>query len=104
MLVAVGNGSSYGGGMHICPSAQVDDGLLDVTVIGAVPRGRLVHLLPAVYSGSHIAYPEVRTSRASRVRLSTPDVTTCADGEPFAPLPLAAECVPRAALALVPAR
>lgn len=104
VLVAVGNGTSYGGGMRICPSAQADDGLLDVTVIGTVPRGRLLRLLPTVYSGSHISYPEVRTSRARTVRLSTPDVTAYADGEPFAPLPLTAECVPRAALALAPPR
>ena len=32
MLVAVGNGPSYGGGMRVCPGAPLDDGLLDVTV------------------------------------------------------------------------
>ena len=30
MLVAVGNGTSYGGGMRVCPDAELDDGLLDV--------------------------------------------------------------------------
>ena len=33
-LVAVGNGPAYGGGMNIAPSARLDDGLLDVTVVG----------------------------------------------------------------------
>lgn len=28
MLVAVGNGPSYGGGMRVCPGAELDDGLL----------------------------------------------------------------------------
>ena len=38
--------------------------------------------------------------RAARVELSAPGVTTYADGEPVAPLPAVAECVP-GALAVV---
>ena len=38
MLVAVGNGSSYGGGMRVCPDARLDDGLLDVTVLGPISK------------------------------------------------------------------
>ena len=33
MLVTVGNGPSYGGGMRVCPDAVLDDGLLDVMVL-----------------------------------------------------------------------
>ncbi|MGV7665791.1 diacylglycerol kinase, partial [Mycobacterium kansasii] len=39
-LVAVGNGTSYGGGMRICPGAILDDGLLDITVVAAGGRLR----------------------------------------------------------------
>ncbi|MGY2062273.1 diacylglycerol kinase family protein, partial [Nocardia gipuzkoensis] len=38
IMVAVGNTRSYGGGMQICPDAIIDDGLLDLTVVGALPR------------------------------------------------------------------
>ena len=38
MLVAIGNTSSYGGGMLICPQADPYDGLLDVTIIHPVGR------------------------------------------------------------------
>ena len=38
MLIAVGNGSTYGGGMRICPAARLDDGLFDVTVITRLSR------------------------------------------------------------------
>src|SRR5690606_37164472 len=34
MLVAVGNGPSFGGGLRIAEGAVLDDGLLDVVVIG----------------------------------------------------------------------
>lgn len=102
MLVAVGNGTSYGGGMKICPRAALDDGLLDVTVIAPASRSRVVRLMPTIYPGAHLRYPEVMTYRARSVRLSTPDLVGYADGEPFGALPLTCECVPRAAQVLVP--
>src|SRR5581483_9765810 len=42
MLVAVGNGPSYGGGLRICHGARLDDGLLDVVVIKPVSKIELV--------------------------------------------------------------
>lgn len=47
MLVAVGNTRSYGAGMRVCPDAVPDDGLLDVTILGAVPRGSSCAPFPA---------------------------------------------------------
>ncbi|NHD17805.1 MULTISPECIES: diacylglycerol kinase [unclassified Actinopolyspora] len=102
VLVAVGNGASYGGGMRICPDAVPDDGVLDVTVIGPVTAGRLVRVLPTVYSGKHVDHPQVSTFRARRVSVSVPGVTAYADGEPLAGTPLEVECVPRAVDVLVP--
>lgn len=101
-LVAVGNGPSYGGGMRICPSAVADDGLFDVTVIGATNAARLIRVLPRVYAGTHVEESGVTTYRARHVALSTRDVTAYADGEPLAALPLSCECVALAARALVP--
>ena len=49
VLVAVGNGKSYGNGVHMCPDAAVDDGLLDVTVVDDIPRRSLLRLLPSAY-------------------------------------------------------
>lgn len=102
ILVAVGNGSTYGGGMRICPDALPDDGLLDVTVIGSARRDQIVRLLPTIYSGRHVEHAQVTTYRARTVRLSAPGITGYADGERFAKLPVICECVPLAANALVP--
>ena len=41
MLVAIGNSISYGGGMKICPDAVQDDGVLDMTVLGAVSKAEV---------------------------------------------------------------
>lgn len=103
MLVAVGNGRSYGGGMQICPGAELDDGLLDVTVLTPLPTGRFLRLFPSVYRGQHVGRPEVRTYKAKTVQLDAPGMTAYADGEPVGPLPLTVESVPGALTVLVPA-
>jgi diacylglycerol kinase (ATP) len=96
VLVAVGNGSSYGGGMRICADAATDDGLFDVCVVGPCSRTTLVRVFPLVYTGSHPRHPVVTVHRAARVRLAAPDVTAYADGERLGPLPVTAETVPGA--------
>jgi diacylglycerol kinase (ATP) len=95
-MVAVGNTAWYGGGMRICPGADPADGLFDVTVVGAISRLQLMRTKPRLTSGTHVDHPAVSVFRASRVELSSPGVTTYADGEPVAPLPAVAECVPGA--------
>ncbi|GGT26566.1 MULTISPECIES: diacylglycerol kinase [Streptomyces] len=95
-LVAVGNGPSYGGGMRICADAAPDDGLFDVVVVGGCSRTTLLTVFPKVYRGTHLGHPAVTVHRAARVALEAPGLTAWADGEPVAPLPVTAECVPGA--------
>ncbi|MFF5368348.1 diacylglycerol kinase [Streptomyces sp. NPDC013187] len=92
-LVAVGNGSSYGGGMRICPGADMTDGLFDVTVVGDCSRRTLLRVFPRVYRGTHVEHPKVTVLRAARVEIAAEKVTGYADGEPLGPLPLSARCV-----------
>ncbi|MGW0119332.1 diacylglycerol kinase [Streptomyces sp. NPDC003327] len=101
-LVAVGNGTSYGGGMRICAEALPDDGLLDVTVVGDCGRATLIKVFPRVYKGTHLTHPEVTTYRVRSLTLDAPATTGYADGEPLGPLPLAVECVPGALRVLAP--
>ncbi|WP_424893044.1 diacylglycerol kinase [Streptomyces sp. XH2] len=95
-LVAVGNSSSYGGGMRICADARTDDGLFDVTVVGPCSRTTLLKVFPKVYRGTHLGHPAVTVHRVAKIALSAPGITAYADGEPLGPLPLTAETVPGA--------
>jgi diacylglycerol kinase (ATP) len=95
-MVAVGNTPWYGGGMKVCPAADPTDGMFDVTVVGATTRLNLMRTKPRLMDGTHVDHPMVSVHRAARVELSSPGVTTYADGEPVAPLPAVAECVPGA--------
>ncbi|WRZ93919.1 diacylglycerol kinase [Streptomyces sp. NBC_01007] len=101
-LVAVGNGSSYGGGMRICPGADLGDGLFDITVVGDCTRTTLLKIFPRVYRGTHVDHPVVSVHRAARVELLAEGITGYADGEPLGPLPLVAECIPAAVRVALP--
>ncbi|MBJ7452432.1 MAG: hypothetical protein JHC71_10155 [Blastococcus sp.] len=102
-MIAVGNTAWYGGGLQICPGANPADGLFDITVVGSLTRGELVRARPQLAAGTHVDNPKVSVFRAARVELACPGVTTWADGEPVAALPVVAECVP-GALSVVGAR
>jgi diacylglycerol kinase (ATP) len=101
MMVAVANAPSYGGGLRMAPDACVDDGLLDVVVIGPLSRLTLVRMLPRLSSGRHVSHPSVSVSRARRVCLAAPGQVAYADGERFAALPLCTEVVAGALTVLV---
>jgi diacylglycerol kinase (ATP) len=96
MLVAVGNTSSYGGGMLICPKADPFDGLLDVTIIHPVGRLKLLRLFPEMYSGKFARDPCVEQLRVREVMVEGPGLVGFGDGEMIAAAPLKVCCVPRA--------
>ncbi|HEY4905511.1 MAG TPA: diacylglycerol kinase family protein [Candidatus Sulfotelmatobacter sp.] len=82
MLAAFANTSSYGGGMKIAPHAQVDDGLLDVCVIGGIDPFKLACMFPTVYFGRHLRIREVTSFQAANARVETQcPLDVYADGE-----------------------
>jgi diacylglycerol kinase (ATP) len=96
MLVAVGNGPSFGGGLRITEGALIDDGLLDVVVIRPVSKLELVRTYPKLFRGTHVTHPQYERHRARRVTVAAPGVVAYADGERLAPLPITVECIPSA--------
>jgi diacylglycerol kinase (ATP) len=96
MLVAVGNAKSYGAGMQICPDAELDDGLVDVTVLGPVSKPAFLKAFPKVFKGTHRDHPAVTMRWAKVVSLAAPDVTVYADGEYIGELPITCETMPGA--------
>jgi diacylglycerol kinase (ATP) len=102
MLVAVANTRSYGGGMRVCPDARPDDGLLDVLVLGAMPKGRFLRTFPRVYRGAHVADPAVAISRARSVTVAAEGVVAYADGERIGPAPVTCVAEPGVLSVLTP--
>ena len=96
MLVAVGNGPSYGGGMRVTPDALFDDGLLDVLLLRRISMPEFLRVFPKVFRGAHVSHPAVEVLRARTVRLQATGIVSYADGERFVPLPMTMEVVPGA--------
>lgn len=106
VLVAVANGQYYGGGMKVTPRAVLDDGLLDVCVLGALGRLEFLRAFPSVYRGAHLAHPKIRTYRARRVVLRPAGeraLLAQADGEIIGSLPQEFVVEPAALTLLGPA-
>lgn len=96
MLVAVGNGGYFGGGMNICPTADPRDGLLDVTIVHPVSRPTLLAMLPLMFGGSFVRHPAIERTRARQVEVLGEDLVAMGDGELLGPTPLRVESVPGA--------
>lgn len=81
VMIAVANTAWFGGGMHICPDADPDDGLLDVTVVDGVGRIELLRFFNRVFKGTHLDHPKVHTHRGRRIEIDA-DLDVWGDGEP----------------------
>ncbi|MFX0124094.1 MAG: diacylglycerol/lipid kinase family protein [Candidatus Hodarchaeota archaeon] len=71
MLLAIGNGKRYGGGMHICPGAEVTDGKFAVTTLQKISRITLLRIFPKVYDGKHINHRSVETFEGSSIHVDS---------------------------------
>ena len=86
--------------MKVCPDARLDDGLLDVTVLGPISKPEFLRVFPRVYKGTHVDHPAVDGARGpARSARRAPASIAYADGERIGPLPVTAECVPGRAAA-----
>ncbi len=63
--VAIANGGWFGGGMHVAPTARLDDGLLEVVRFGNLARRDFVISLPRLYRGTHYTHPHVTHARGA---------------------------------------
>jgi diacylglycerol kinase (ATP) len=76
------NARMIGGGRLIAPHAAIDDGLLDVCLIEAMPTLEFVALLRRVSDGGHVGDPRVRYLRAARATLTFErEILVNTDGE-----------------------
>jgi diacylglycerol kinase (ATP) len=96
LFAAVANSSSYGSGVRIAPDARMDDGWLDVAIVGDVSLLRLVEAIPIVLrSGDLRGFPEVMRYRGRRISLRADrPAMVHGDGEELGVAPAEFEVVP----------
>ena len=97
MLVVVGSGIAFGGGMRVLPDASLVDGLMDVCIVEALSKAAFLRAFPRVFAGRHTSHPKVRMLTATRVSVeANREIPVYADGERIGPLPARFEMMARA--------
>jgi YegS/Rv2252/BmrU family lipid kinase len=83
-LVCIGNGRSSGGGFYLTPQARFDDGLFDICLIEAIPKGKIFTFLPRTLKGSHVRLPGVKIYRSKMITINSyRKFPVHIDGEPL---------------------
>jgi diacylglycerol kinase (ATP) len=98
VLGAAANGAYFGGGMKIAPDANCNDGALDLVIIGGLTKLGLVRNLPSLYTGRHVAHPEVFVHRGREIEAvaTTGEILLELDGDCVGTLPARIEVLPGA--------
>jgi diacylglycerol kinase (ATP) len=82
MLVAVGLGRYFGGGLMITPGASPQGGQFQVVVGEKLSRLEVLTLLPRIYGGGHLDHPRMRAAYAGQITLEAePPAWVEAEGE-----------------------
>ncbi len=79
-----------GGGFMFCPDADSHDGILDICVIGDVPKPVILYALPTAFTGRHYRFKGVERYAAQKLCIKTSSpVWVHTDGE----VALQADCI-----------
>jgi len=96
IFVEISN-SRYTANFLMAPNAQIDDGLLDVTLLKKCTRRKLLKSLPTVFTGEHVNLDIVDTFLAKTISIKTDSPKVLSpDGELFGSTPVEVECLPLA--------
>lgn len=104
LMVAVGNGRHFGGGMVVAEDARIDDARLDLFALAPCHLLRFVRLLPWLRKGRHGELVEIRTIAGRAITLDTiPVLPINTDGEITTATPARFSVRPQALTVFVPA-
>jgi diacylglycerol kinase (ATP) len=101
-MLAVCNGRYFGGGMHVAPMAQLDDGKLEIVAMDAPSKLAFAMRSNSIYAGEHLRAPTTTHFSCEKVELHLTNADDTGvflndvDGEPLGGLPATVEIVPKA--------
>lgn len=97
VFAEISNSRYTGRDFLMAPSAKIDDGLLDVTLLNKLSRVRVLQCLPKIFTGTHVQMKEVETFKARQIKIETiPAKTLTPDGQLMGATPIEVECLPKA--------
>ena len=103
LLIAVANSPSYGSGVIVAPSAEIDDGWLDLMLVAPLGWRQIIDGLVLALASGDIRWPEIRRLRAQRISLAADRAAAFhGDGEILAEAPVEVEVCPLAVRVVAP--
>lgn len=88
LLVAIANGTHYGGGMMVNPNGDLKDGYLDVIVVNSLPRYKIPLLFHRFVKGTYQDLPYVKTYKCREISIDSNDTLVInADGDLYGNTP-----------------
>lgn len=70
-MISVANGRRYGGGFQVAPKASLNDGLLDINIVGRISSFKRMKYLPVIEKGEHLDLPFIQYRKADLVTISS---------------------------------
>lgn len=93
IIVAVCNGTDFGGGMKISPCSDIADGKLNLVIVKMVERKKIKFLLPKFLNGRHINMYFTEHYEVEKVKVISDNVKVELDGEIYSHVPFECEVV-----------
>src|SRR4029077_16783297 len=95
LLISVMNGHRAGGGFHIAPASEIDDGLFDVVILERLHPFRRLRWLPVIEKGKHLELPFIKYFRTRKLIITTEQpMDAHLDGEYYSAKRLEIEVLP----------
>lgn len=69
ILMTIGNGTTFGGGFKLTPDAKLDDGYLDICLIGPISAARRFLNVPRLSNGTHLKLKEIEAVRMKTLKV-----------------------------------
>lgn len=103
--ITAANTPYYGGIFTIAPDARIDDGLLDVVILGKLTKPELIDYGYAAMRGAVANLSKAYTTRAKRIEIesvASEPVEVHADAQPVGHTPAVIEALPHCVEVIVP--
>ena len=104
-FIAMVNAPTAAGSLRVAPRAILNDGILDVCLLGNVNQLQLMTLLPQLAKGKYVQHPSLKMSKTSMMEIdATPAQPLVIDGEILGTTPATIWIVPNSLPVKVPRR
>jgi len=71
LLIGAANGRRAGGGFHIAPEAEANDGWLDIILVDAINPFKRLRWLPVIEKGKHLGLPFIQYFKTKKILISS---------------------------------